>query len=61
MNILKGLFIKKSPKKTEKNDFSEFFVTAKSNEKAKVIRQVLREATAEQKAVLKKYEEIKAA
>jgi hypothetical protein len=39
----------------EKDDFSEFFHDAKSGEKAKVIRQIMREATEEQKAVLERY------
>lgn len=61
MNILKSLFIKKSPKKAEKNDFSEFFVNAKSKDKTKIMRHVLREATEQQRAVIKKYEEMKTA
>lgn len=39
----------------EKNDFSDFFVKASSKEKAKVIRQVLREANEEQRETLRKY------
>jgi len=40
----------------EKDDFSLFF-DAKSADKAKVIRQVMREASDEQREVLKKYKE----
>ena len=40
----------------EKDDFSLFF-DAKAADKAKIIRQVMREASAEQREVLKKYEE----
>ncbi len=58
--ILKILgFAKGIPEK--KDDFSHFFLEAKSNEKAKVIRQVLKEATAEQETLLKKYREMEAA
>lgn len=53
-NLLGGL-----TKDTEKNDFSEFFLNAKSNEKAKVIKKVLREATEEQRQLMRKYEQIK--
>jgi len=41
----------------EKDDFSEFFYDAKSAKRAKIIREVMREATAEQKAVIKRYKE----
>lgn len=52
--ILKILgFSKGEPEK--KDDFSHFFLDAKSAEKAKVIRQVLREATEEQKTLLQRY------
>jgi hypothetical protein len=40
----------------EKDDFATFF-DAKSGEKAKIIKQVMREASAEQREVLKKYQE----
>jgi len=39
------------------DDFSEFFYDAKSSKKAKVIREVMREATAEQEAVIERYKE----
>jgi len=58
--ILKMLgFSRETPEK--KDDFSYFFLDAKSNEKAKVIRQVLKEATAEQETLLKKYREMEVA
>jgi len=37
------------------NDFSEFFIHAKSKEKAKIIHQVLQEATEEQREVMREY------
>ncbi len=40
---------------TEKDDFADFFLNAKSAEKTKILRQVMREAIAEQKAVMEKY------
>jgi len=39
----------------KKDDFSEFFTTASSKEKTKVIRQVMKEATEEQRSVVEKY------
>ena len=39
------------------DDFSEFFYSAKSSKKSKLIREVMREATEEQKAVVKRYKE----
>ncbi len=44
-------------KSAGKDDFSEFFYNAKSAKKAKIIREVMREATAEQKAVIERYRE----
>lgn len=41
----------------ERDDFSEFFYSAKSKEKAKLIREVMAEATEKQKAVIKQYKE----
>ena len=53
--ILKLLgFSSETPEK-EKDDFSHFFLDAKSDEKVKVIRQVMREATEEQNALLERY------
>lgn len=49
------LGIGKGHKTPEKNDFSEFFMSAKSKEKAKVVRQVLREANEEQRAMMAEY------
>jgi hypothetical protein len=52
-------FIKKITGNTQpterKDDFSEFFTNASSKEKTKVIRQVMREATEEQRSVVEKY------
>jgi hypothetical protein len=45
----------------KRDDFSDFFLHAKSSEKVKVIRQVIREATEEQKAVVKKYKDLRPA
>ena len=55
--ILKLLgFSRTSPEKG-KDDFSRFFIDAKSHEKVRIIRQVMREATEEQQALLKRYKE----
>jgi hypothetical protein len=56
MAFLKGLFGSKKTEKEEKNDFSGFFLDIKSKDKAKIIRQVLREATEEQREIMKEYE-----
>ena len=53
--FIKNLFMRKESKEQENNDFSDFFLNAKSGEKAKVIRQVLREANEEQRELVKKY------
>jgi hypothetical protein len=52
-----GLKPSKTAKEDEKDDFSRFFYDAKSAEKSKVIKEVMREATAEQQAVIKRYKE----
>ncbi len=39
------------------DDFSRFFLDAKSHEKVKLIRKVMREATEEQEALLQRYKE----
>jgi len=58
--ILKILgFSKDQPEK--KDDFSYFFFDAKSGEKRKIIRQVLREATEEQKTLMQRYQREKVA
>jgi len=55
INILKGFFTPLSGGRVEqKNDFSAFF-TKSSGDKAKVIRQALREANAEQRRVMQEY------
>lgn len=54
IHFLKNL-IHSGPKKDEKNDFSEFFINADSQEKTKLIRQVLKEATEEQRILIQKY------
>ncbi len=61
IKTLMKLFTRKSPENKEKNDFSEFFLHAKSKDKAKVIRRVLKEASDEQRALIKKYREAKTA
>ncbi len=53
--LIKYLFGSSSESKEQKNDFSDFFIKASSKEKAKVIRQVLREANEEQRETLRKY------
>jgi len=55
--LIKG-FLAVVAKKTERksSDFSDFF-TKSSGDKAKVIRQVLREANAEQKKMIETYRE----
>mgnify|MGYP001578046369 CR=1 FL=1 len=53
--ILRYLGLSKA-ETAEKDDFATFF-DAKSGEKAKIIKQVMREASAEQREVLKKYKE----
>ena len=55
-------FIKKitgitTPADQKKDDFSEFFLHTKSKEKTKIIRQVMREATEEQRSVIQKYKD----
>ena len=55
-NIIKAFFGLKDQKQKEvktRNDFSEFF-SKSSGDKAKVIRQVLREANAEQRKLMEK-------
>lgn len=53
--ILKFMgFSKKEPEK--KDDFSDF-INAKSGDKIKIIRQVLREATEEQRVLMAKHKE----
>ncbi len=61
ITTIKKFFALKSPENKEKNDFSEFFLHAKSKDKAKVIRRVLKEASDEQRALMKKYREAKIA
>jgi len=57
MIFLKNLLFFKHPNAKNHNDFSDFFISANSREKAKVIRQVLREANEEQRELVKKYSE----
>lgn len=53
INFIKGTFSgKKTP--SSRNDFSAFFVDTDGKTRAKVIRQVLRDANNEQKALIKK-------
>lgn len=61
ISILKKIFTPKSTENKKKNDFSEFFLHAKSKDKAKVIRRVLKEANEEQRALIKKYQATKTA
>ena len=57
ITFLKNLLFFKYPNAKDHNDFSDFFIKANSKEKAKVIRQVLREANEEQRELVKKYSE----
>jgi hypothetical protein len=43
----------------KKDDFSDFFLHADSKEKTKIIRQVMKEATEEQRSVVEKYKGLK--
>lgn len=51
-SFIKGFFSSSTAKTGSSNDFSEFF-NKTAGDKAKVIRQVLREANAEQRKVMK--------
>ncbi len=42
----------------KKDDFSDFFLHAKSKEKTKVLKQIMKEATEEQRNVVEKYKEM---
>lgn len=55
--ILRILGLSPAKEEKSKDDFGHFFTKAKSAEKVKVIRRVMREATAEQERVLKEYRE----
>lgn len=55
ITFIKNLFLRNEAKNSSRNDFSDFFVTAKSRDKAKLIREVLREANKEQKELVRKY------
>lgn len=56
-NLIKGFLATISGKEPRKNsDFSDFF-SKPAGDKAKVIRQVLREANEEQRKVMKEYRE----
>jgi hypothetical protein len=57
--FIKGFFSSsKSKSHAQANDFSDFF-DKKSGEKVKIIRQVLREANAEQKKLLREFKDRK--
>lgn len=56
-DIIKGFFASISGRNAhESNDFSAFF-SKPAGDKVKVIRQVLREANAEQRKVMKEYKD----
>ena len=55
IDFLRNLFAGKRSSDSTGNDFSDFFIHAKSKEKAKVIREVLREANEEQREMVEKY------
>ncbi|RJQ34121.1 hypothetical protein C4568_03210 [Candidatus Parcubacteria bacterium] len=57
--ILKLLGFSRGEAPTETDDFSEFFLHAKSKTKAKVMREIMREATEEQEALLRRYQDSK--
>jgi hypothetical protein len=56
--VIKALFQRNTPPQT---DFSEFFYGASAGEKKKLLMEVVREANKDQKALIKRYEETKAA
>lgn len=57
-NLIKGFFSSFSGRDaSEHNDFSAFF-SKPAGDKVKVIRQVLREANAEQRKVMREYKEM---
>lgn len=55
-NLLKGFISTFRGKEQKNNDFSDFF-NKPAGDKAKVIRQVLREANEEQRKTVQKYRE----
>ena len=55
-NVIKGFFATFGSKEQKNNDFSDFF-NKPSGDKAKVIRQVLREANEEQRKTVREYRE----
>lgn len=55
-NFIKGLITTFQGKTQKNNDFSDFF-NKPAGDKAKVIRQVLREANEEQRKTVRKYHE----
>ncbi len=52
-----GITPRDGEKITGKDDFSEFFYDTKSAKKTKIIREIMCEATEEQKAVIRRYKE----
>ena len=57
ITFLKNLLFFKGLTSKNHNDFSDFFIKTNSREKARVIRQVLREANEEQRELVRKYSE----
>jgi len=53
-----SFFRKQKPKPQPTSDFSKFFVTATEEERRKVMLEVLREASEDQRAVLRRYDEM---
>jgi len=53
--ILKLLGFSRDSSGVKTDDFSDFFLKAKSKEKVKLMREVMREATEEQEALLERY------
>lgn len=55
ITFIKNLFLRKNLTEQNHNDFSDFVINAKSKDKAKIIRQVLREANEEQRDLVERY------
>ena len=54
MNFFRKLLRKPKPE----NDFSDFFRNASSAEKKKLFKKVIREASEDQRAIIKKYNQV---
>lgn len=50
--FFKNLFFRRGTKKEMRDDFSDFFINTSSKDRAKVIREVLRDANTEQRELV---------